>query len=106
MAHKTTIHPRSSLLSQAVINQAPTRQLKSVIARFHNQVSSYRIHRYDVFRRRAFDHDLMRRVFEDWEEGIAFYRDCYSKEGTPYILQQGGSIPFRETTFSRSVPND
>ena len=81
--------PRSSLLSQAVINQAPTRQLKSVIARFHNQVSSYRIHRYDVFRRRAFDHDLMRRVFENWEEGIAFYRDCYSKEGTPYILQQG-----------------
>ena len=81
--------PRSSLLSQAVINQAPTRQLKSVIARFHNQVSSYRIHRYDVFRRRAFDHDLMRRVFDDWEEGVAFYRDCYSKERTPYILQQG-----------------
>ena len=81
--------PRSSLLSQAVINQAPTRQLKSIIARFHNQVSSYRIHRYDVFRRRAFDHDLMRRVFDDWEEGVAFYRDCYSKERTPYILQQG-----------------
>ena len=81
--------PRSTLVSQAIIQQASPRRLKSVITRFHNQVSSYRIHRYDVFRRRAFAHDLMRRVFEDWEEGMAFYRDCYSKERNAYILQQG-----------------
>ena len=81
--------PRSTLVSQAIIRQASPRQLKSVIARFHNQVSSYRIHRYDVFRRRAFAHGLMRGVFEDWEEGMSFYRDCYSKERSAYILQQG-----------------
>ena len=81
--------PRSTLVSQAVIRQASPRQLKSVIIRFHNQVSSYRIHRYDVFRRRAFVHDLMRRIFEDWEEGKSFYRDCYLRERSPYILQQG-----------------
>ena len=63
--------PRSTLVSQAVIRQASPRQLKNVITRFHNQVSSYRIHRYDVFRRRAFAHDLMRVVFEDWEEGMS-----------------------------------
>ena len=81
--------PRSTLVSQAIIRQASPRQLKSVIVRFHNQVSSYRIHRYDVFRRRAFAHELMRGVFEDWEEGMTFYRDCYSKERSAYILQQG-----------------
>ena len=81
--------PRSTLVSQAVIRQASSRRLKSVITRFHKQVSSYRIHRYDVFRRRAFAHDLMRRVFDDWEEGMSFYRECYSRERTAYVLQQG-----------------
>ena len=81
--------PRSTLVSQAIIRQASPRQLKRVITNFHTQVSSYRIHRYDVFRRRAFAHELLRGVFEDWEEGMSFYRDCYSKERSPYILQQG-----------------
>lgn len=81
--------PRSSLVSQAVLGQASARRLRRVITQFHNQVSSYRIHRYDVFRRRAFAHDLMRRVFERWKEGLSFYQECYSKEANPYILQQG-----------------
>ena len=81
--------PRSTIISRAVIQQASPRRLKEVIIRFHDQVSSYRIHRYDVFRRRAFAHELMRRVFEDWEEGMSFYRDCYSTERSAYILQQG-----------------
>ena len=81
--------PRSTLVSQAIIQQAPARDLKRVIEQFHQQLSSYRIHRYDVFRRRAFAHELMRRVFQDWEEGFSFYRDCYSKEQSPFILQQG-----------------
>ena len=94
--------PRSRLLSQAVINQATAKQLKDVIARFHNQVSSYRIHRYDVFRRRAFDHELMRRVFENWEEGLIFYQDCYYKERTPYILQQGALYLSRKRRFQEA----
>ena len=81
--------PRSTLVSQAIIKQASPRQLKGVIKRFHRQVSPYRIHRYDVFKRRAYAHDLMRGVFENWEEGLAFYRDCYAKERNAYILQQG-----------------
>ena len=81
--------PRSTLVSQVIIRQAPLLQLKNVIVRFHNQVSSYRIHRYDVFRRRAVAHGLMHRVFDDWQEGLAFYRDCFAKEGSAYILQQG-----------------
>ena len=81
--------PRSTLVSRAIINQATSRQLKTTIARFHEQVSPYRIHRYDVFKRRAYDHELMRKVFVEWEEGLNFYRDCYSKENNVYILQQG-----------------
>ena len=80
---------RSTLLSQAVMNQATALQLKNVILRFHGQVSSYRIHRYDVFKRRAFDHDLMDRVFRDWKEGMDFYKNAHLKETNPYVLQQG-----------------
>ena len=90
MVNKNYYAPRSTLVSQAIIQQAATRFLKRVITQFHNQVSSYRIHRYDVFRRRAFEHNLMNRVFEDWNEGISFYRNCHSNEPwNPFILQQG-----------------
>ena len=81
--------PRSTLVSQAIMKQATPRQLRSVISRFHKQVSSYRIHRYDVFKRRGFDHDLMSKAFDKWEDGILFYRDCYARENNAYILQQG-----------------
>ena len=80
---------RSTLVSQAVLNQASSRQLRAMILRFHGQVSTYRIHRYDVFKRRAFDHDLMDRVFTDWQEGLSFYESAHMKETNPYVLQQG-----------------
>ncbi len=94
--------PRSTLVSQAIINQATAAQLKSTITRFHNQVSQYRIHRYDVFRRRGFDHELMRRVFENWKEGLRFYRDCYSREDNVYILQQGALYLSRKRRFQEA----
>ena len=31
----------------------------------------------------------MQRVFDDWEEGMSFYRGCFAREGSAYILQQG-----------------
>ena len=81
--------PQSTLIAHAIIRHASARQMRVVISRFHSQVSAYRIHRYDVFRRRAFDHELMQRVFDEWEEGMKFYRGCYEKEANPYVLQQG-----------------
>lgn len=80
---------RSTVVSQALITHATSKQLKDVILRFHEQVSSYRIHKYDVFKRRAFDHDLMHRVFREWEEGMEFYKNAHAKESNPYVLQQG-----------------
>ena len=94
--------PRSTIVSQAVIRQASRQRLKSVIWQFHNQVSSYRIHRYDVFRRRAFDHNLMHRIFSNWKEGRSFYWDCYEREPNAYILQQGALFLSRKRRFQEA----
>ena len=97
---------RSTIVSQAVMNQATPNQLKTMILQFHRQVSSYRIHRYDVFKRRAFDHDLMDRVFRDWQQGMAFYNAAHEKETNPYVLQQGALYLSGKKTVPRSIPND
>ena len=95
--------PRSSLISEAVIGQATSGQLKRMVTRFHEQVSSFRIHRHDVFRRRAFDHELMRLVFRDWEEGKEFYRQSYSREDqNPFVLQQGALYLSRKHRFQEA----
>ena len=81
--------PRSTLVAEAVIRQGASDDLKRVVTRFHDQVSPYRIHHFDVFKRRAYDAALMRRVFDDWEDGMRFYRKAYERDKSPYVLQQG-----------------
>ena len=81
--------PRSTLVAEAIVDQANRDDLRRVITRFHTEVSTLRIHRFDVFKRRAYDAYLMRRVFENWEEGMQFYRTAYDRDGSPYVLQQG-----------------
>ena len=81
--------PRSTLVAEAIVDQAGGDDLRRVITRFHNEVSILRIHYFDVFRRRAYDAYLMKRVFENWEEGMQFYRKAFKRDRTPYVLQQG-----------------
>jgi len=81
--------PRSSLVAEAVLHQADAAHLNNVITRFHERISAYRIHRFDVFKRRAYDAGLMKRVFDDWEEGAQFYRNAYERNKSAYVLQQG-----------------
>lgn len=81
--------PRSALVAEAVILQADNLDLKRVITRFHERVSPYRIHRFDVFKRRAYDAELMVKVFDNWEEGRNFYIKAFERDRSPYVLQQG-----------------
>jgi len=81
--------PRSHLVSEAVLDQVSQPALRRVLLRFHSQVSSFRICRFDVFRRRAFDANLMKKTFENWKEGKEFYELAYGRDKSPYLLQQG-----------------
>ncbi len=81
--------PRSTIVAEAIISQAPSIILKRVLLTFHNEVSSYRIFRYDVFKKRAYDASIMKKAFFDWAEGKAFYEKAFRSDPSPYIRQQG-----------------
>ena len=67
------------------MSQATSRQLRNVIRRFHTQVSNYRIHRYEVFKRRAFDHDLMPTVFSPIGKRELDFYECRPHQGTQSV---------------------
>ncbi|MHA1169384.1 MAG: SIR2 family protein [Candidatus Hodarchaeales archaeon] len=81
--------PRSYIFSEAIIEQVSNNILRDVIWKFHKNVSRIRIPGYDVFKRRAYDADIMKRAFQLWEEGQEFYQFVYDKDSSPWILQQG-----------------
>jgi hypothetical protein len=80
--------PRSNIVAEAIIDQAPSLAFKRVLQRFHKEVSPYRIHRIDVFRRQAYDKDLILKAFPDWEEGMDFYRTICDRDPSPFVRQQ------------------
>ena len=81
--------PRSVMVAKAILEAAKPKTLKPMILRFHREVSPHRIHRFDIFRRRAYDAGFMKSVFVEWEEGRDFYDEVYFRDDSPYILQQG-----------------
>jgi energy-coupling factor transporter ATP-binding protein EcfA2 len=81
--------PRSNLVSEACVDAATSSALREVLLKFHRNVSIMRVCRFDIFRRRAYDADLAKRAFPDWEQGKAFYESVYDRLHSPYILQQG-----------------
>src|SRR2546428_12464409 len=80
--------PRSVFVSEAIMEKVAPEALQRVLLRFHSNVTPFRIHRFDIFRRRAFDADLAKRAFPDWQEGHAFYERLYQRDKSPYLLQQ------------------
>jgi hypothetical protein len=80
---------RSKIVSETILNQVPSSILKRVILRFHENVSVFRICRYDVFKKNAYDHRIMERAFTNWEEGKKFYEMAYERDPSPYLKQHG-----------------
>ena len=82
--------PRSSHIAEAILHYAPRETLKDVICNFINEVSKLNVYNYRVFRRWAFDKEIVQRAFSKWEEGEKFYKDAYLYDSkNPFVLQQG-----------------
>lgn len=81
--------PRSRLFADAILAQASSTSFKRVLLRFHKEVSTFRICRFDVFRRRAFDAKFAEKAFRHWQEGMEFYQQQYQHDSSPYLKQQG-----------------
>jgi hypothetical protein len=80
--------PRSVIIAEAIIDQAPSSALKRVLLRFNREISHYRVHRFDIFRRKAYDADLIRKAFTNWQEGLDFYKMISTDDPSPYLRQQ------------------
>lgn len=81
--------PRSTVVAEAALSAATNEAIRSLMLRFLKNVSPYRICRYDVFKRSAYDADLAVRAFPKWEDGMQFYNDLYVRDSSAYALQQG-----------------
>ncbi|MCD6272754.1 MAG: SIR2 family protein [Deltaproteobacteria bacterium] len=80
--------PRSTYLSETLIHLAPSNDLKAMILKFYENISSFRICRYYIFRRKAYDAGLMGKAFINWKEGLEFYKRAETRNESPFLKQQ------------------
>jgi energy-coupling factor transporter ATP-binding protein EcfA2 len=79
---------RSALAGETILEAASASDLGSMLARFHENLSSVRITNYAIFRRRAFAAHLFAKAFPTWTDGTAIYDLVYGRDPSPYTLQQ------------------
>ncbi|MCU1302938.1 MAG: hypothetical protein JWQ87_3222 [Candidatus Sulfotelmatobacter sp.] len=80
--------PRSVIVSEAIVNNVQPAAFRRVLTRFHNEVSPYRIARFDAFRRKGYDERFVTRAFTDWKDGELFYEMLCVRDPSPYLRQQ------------------
>jgi tetratricopeptide (TPR) repeat protein len=81
--------PRSSVISEAILEQVNSNIFKSVFQKFHNNVPKFAIARFDIFRKGAYDANKVRKAYPNWKEGKEFYEKIKFNDTSPFILQQG-----------------
>jgi len=81
--------PRSTIVTNAILNRIDAESLQRVMRRFFERVSPVRICRFDVFRKKAYDAGIVKRAFPKWREGLKFYEELFERFESPYTLQQG-----------------
>lgn len=78
---------RSKLFAEKSLNLIAADMVAKVLNSFLERVSIQIIYRYDIFKRRAYDADITKRVF-DIEGGIQFYEKILEINKSPYIRHQ------------------
>lgn len=82
--------PRSSHIAEAILRYSSHETLADVFGNFINEVSKLKVCNYHIFRRWAFDKELMLKAFPKWEDGEKFYKEAFLYDGkNPFVLQQG-----------------
>ncbi|NRF86047.1 hypothetical protein [Burkholderia gladioli] len=81
--------PRSRQVSEFVVWKIPPQELRRMLEIFHSEISPTKIGRYDVFRRNAYDSDLISRAYPKWEDGLAFYERAFLRDSSHSLKQHG-----------------
>lgn len=83
-------YPRSYFIAESIIDGCPPKLLQRVMENVIIMIPPVQICHYDVFRKNAFDKNIVLKAFRNWKEGKQFYEDVYLYDyENPYILQQG-----------------
>lgn len=83
-------YPRSIYAADTILRQANPNLLKTVINKVLLNVPSVQICSYNIFRKYAYDKNLISKAFNNWREGMQFYEQAYINDfKNPYVLQQG-----------------
>lgn len=83
-------YPRSYFIAESIIDGCPPKLLQRVMENVIIMIPPVQICHYDVFRKNAFDKNIVLKAFRSWKEGKQFYEDVYLYDyENPYILQQG-----------------
>lgn len=80
--------PRSTLIAEAIISACKPSRLAKFLNDFFEILSPTLIHRFDIFRKQAFDAKTIGRAFSQVDEGIEFYNKMLKYDDSPYIKQQ------------------
>jgi hypothetical protein len=94
--------PRSSYLSEVLLDIAPPSDLKEMLILFHENLSSFRICRFYIFKRKAYDAELIGKAFIDWKQGIEFYKTADQRDDSPYLKQQCALYLLHKKRFKES----
>lgn len=78
---------RSTIYAFKILDQIDSQSLKNVILKVAKNVPNNYIYRYDIFRKYAYDSELIKRAFYQVKEGLHFYEIVYKKEPNIYTYQ-------------------
>lgn len=81
--------PRSRSVAETVMRRIESSDLHYLLVKFHSEVSTTKIPRYDIFRRNAYDANLTKRAFPNWKDGLDFYEKCFVRDHSHSFKQQG-----------------
>lgn len=82
--------PRSYHIAEAILKFSSSEMLADVFWNFINEVSKLKVCNYRIFKRWAFDKELMLKAFPKWKDGEKFYKEAFLYDDkNPFVLQQG-----------------
>ncbi|KJS11160.1 MAG: hypothetical protein VR67_15595 [Peptococcaceae bacterium BRH_c8a] len=93
---------RSNYLAELIIRNIPvyTGIVKNVLNKFIENVPPFKISRFDIFKKRAFDADITTRVFNNYKEGLDFYKGCLIIDESEFLYQQAAIYFNRKKKYS------
>lgn len=96
-------YPRSIYSAETILKVVNKDLLKSVIKKALYQIASTQIPFYNIYRKSAYDKNLVLKAFPNWEEGRDFYEDVYEYDfRNPYVLQQGALYLAQKKKFTEA----